>query len=52
MLKKVLGYALIAFIVFFIINNPAGAAESTKEILAGLEDAGTAFGDFLTRVSQ
>lgn len=50
MVKKVLTWAAIAFLVFFIAYRPAAAAQVAKSIGGGLVDLGTGFGDFFTRL--
>jgi hypothetical protein len=50
MLKKVLAWVGIAFLIFFIAFRPASAAEVFKSIGAGMMDIATGFGDFFTRL--
>ena len=46
MVKKVLTWALVAFLVFFVVSRPAAAAQVVKSIGNGLMSMGTAFGNF------
>jgi hypothetical protein len=52
MLKKVLGWALLAFIAFFVLSNPSGAATAARHLAAGLASAGTSLGRFFTTVTS
>ncbi len=47
MLRKLLGYVVIAFVVYYIIKNPAGAATTGKHIGAGMASAASSVGTFL-----
>jgi hypothetical protein len=46
--KKFLGYVAAAFVVFFILKNPSGAAGTFSHIGAGLASAAGSVGDFFT----
>jgi hypothetical protein len=48
MLKKLLGWALIAFMIFFVAFRPDSAAEVVKSLGAGVIDIAQGFGDFFT----
>jgi len=50
MVKKVLTWASVAFLVFFIAYRPQSAAEVFKSIGAGIMDIATGFGDFFTNL--
>jgi hypothetical protein len=50
MVKKVLTWMGIAFLIFFIAFRPSSAAEVFKSIGAGLMDIATGFGDFFTNL--
>ncbi|NJC69374.1 hypothetical protein HC031_06515 [Planosporangium thailandense] len=50
MVKKVLTWASIAFLVFFVAYRPASAAQVVKSLGNGLVDIGTGFGDFFSRL--
>jgi hypothetical protein len=50
MVKKVLTWASIAFVVFFIAYRPSSAAQVVKSIGSGLVDIGAGFGDFFARL--
>jgi len=47
-LKTILGYAAIAFILFFVIKNPTGAAHVINNIGNFLTSAAHGFSDFFT----
>jgi hypothetical protein len=46
MVKKVLGWAAIAFLVFYVVRNPTGAAATARSIGAGLGSVAVSIGDF------
>jgi hypothetical protein len=46
MVKKVLTWALVAFLVFFVVSRPASAAQVVKSIGSGILGVGQGFGDF------
>jgi hypothetical protein len=50
MLKKVLTWALVIFLIYFVISQPTAAANMTKSIGTWLVDMGRGFGDFMQKV--
>ncbi|HEX7745132.1 MAG TPA: hypothetical protein VF462_07715 [Micromonosporaceae bacterium] len=48
MLKKLVTWALIAFMIFFVAFRPDSAAEVVKSLGAGVMDIAQGFGDFFT----
>jgi hypothetical protein len=48
---KFWGYVTLAFVVFFIVKNPTGAALTAQHLGAGLAGAATSVGNFFTAVS-
>ena len=46
MVKKVLTWALIIFLVFFVVSRPDAAAQAVKSIGTGLLNLGDGFGTF------
>jgi len=50
MVKKVLTWASIAFLVFFIAYRPQSASEVFKSLFEGVQDIATGFGDFFTNL--
>lgn len=50
MLKKILTWGLVAFLVFFIVSRPASAANVVKSLANGLGDIGTGVGDFFSNL--
>ena len=49
--KKLLGWLLLAFVVFFVLRNPSGAAATARHIGAALAAAGTHLGEFVSAVT-
>ncbi len=49
--KKILGWLLLAFLLFFILRNPSGAAATATHIGSGLASAATSLGQFFTAVT-
>ena len=50
MVKKVLTWASIAFLIFFIAYRPGSAAQVVKSLGSGLVAIGSGFGDFFSRL--
>jgi predicted membrane protein len=48
MLKKLLTWAVVAFMIFFVAFRPDSAAEVVKSLGAGVMDIAQGFGDFFT----
>lgn len=48
MVKKVLGWAFIIFLVFFVVSRPASAAQAVKSIGNMLLTVGQGFGNFFS----
>ncbi|MGC4804563.1 hypothetical protein [Micromonospora sp. DT233] len=48
MVKKVLTWAGIAFLIFFVAYRPSSAADVFKSIGGGIMDIAQGFGDFFT----
>jgi hypothetical protein len=46
MVKKVLTWAIVAFLIFFVVTRPQGAAQMLKSLGGGLKDIAVSFGDF------
>ena len=52
MLKKVLTWALVIFLVYFVVTRPGSAAAMVKSVGTWIVDLGKGFGDFLSRVAS
>lgn len=48
--KKILTWASIAFLIFFVAYRPQSAAEVFKSIGSGIMDIATGFGDFFSNL--
>jgi hypothetical protein len=48
MVKKVLTWGAIAFLVFFVAFRPNSAAQVVKSLGGGIMDIAQGFGDFFT----
>jgi hypothetical protein len=48
MVKKVLTWGSVAFLIFFIAYRPQNAAAVAKQIGNGIIDLATGFGDFFS----
>jgi hypothetical protein len=48
MKHKLLGYVALAFVAFFVIKNPSGAAASVSNLGSMLSGAATSVGEFFT----
>jgi len=47
MLSRIIGWALVAFVVFYLVTNPDGAAGVVHSILDGLRNAGNSLSRFV-----
>ncbi|HUC24661.1 MAG TPA: hypothetical protein VMA73_18280 [Streptosporangiaceae bacterium] len=47
MLPRIIGWALVAFVVFYLVTNPDGAAGFVHSILDGLRNAGNSLSRFV-----
>jgi hypothetical protein len=48
---KILTWVAIAFVVFMVWKNPAGAATTAQHLGSTLADVASAFGDFFTHLT-
>ncbi len=48
MMKKVLSWGLLAFLVFFIVTKPNDAAGVLRSLGNGLKDVATGLGNFVS----
>ena len=52
MLKKILPWAVLAVVLFYVIRNPTGAAASVRGLGSGLASAADAIGRFFTSLAN
>ncbi|WBB77633.1 MULTISPECIES: hypothetical protein [Micromonospora] len=50
MVKKVLTWAGVAFLIFFVAFRPNSAADVVKSLGGGIMDIAQGFGDFFTNL--
>jgi hypothetical protein len=50
MLNRIIGWALVAFIVYYLVTNPEGAAGLVHSILDGLRHAGDSLARFINQL--
>jgi hypothetical protein len=50
MVKKVLTWCLVAFLIFFIAGRPQSAAAVVKTLGSGIMDIASGFGDFFSNL--
>jgi hypothetical protein len=50
MVKKVLTWGFVAFLIFFVVSKPANAAIVAKQLGNGVLDVGEGFSDFFTNL--
>lgn len=48
MVKKILTWASVAFLIFFVAYRPQSAADVVRSLGRGLMDIGSGFGDFFS----
>ena len=46
--KKVVGWAIVIFLAWFLITNPTGAAQAATNLLNGLKAVGNSLATFFT----
>ena len=52
MIRKILGWAFIAFLVFYVLSDPAGAANSAQALLGGLKSGATSLASFANHLGS
>jgi hypothetical protein len=50
MTRKLLGWAIVAFLIFYVVSDPAGAAHAARGGLSVLHTAGTSLSAFVSRI--
>lgn len=50
MLKKILVWALVVFVVFYLLTDPNGAAAFVSHVLHGLKTAGKSLSTFVSKL--
>lgn len=46
--KKIVGWVIVAFVVFYLLTNPDGAAHFGQHVLNGLRSAGQSLAKFVS----
>jgi hypothetical protein len=49
-LKQVITWAIVLFIVFYLVTQPVAAGHAVSNILSGLKSAGNSIATFLTSI--
>jgi hypothetical protein len=52
MVKKVLRYGAIAFVIFFVAFRPDSAAQAVRTVGSGIMDIASGFGDFFANLAS
>ena len=50
--RRVLTYVGIAFVIFYVLRQPANAASSVNGLMGQLGNAGTALGRFVNKLGH
>jgi hypothetical protein len=50
MLARIIGWVLVAFIVYYLVTNPDGAAGFVHSVLDDLRDAGNSLSRFINHL--
>jgi hypothetical protein len=50
MLSRIIGWVLVAFVVYYLVTNPDGAAGFVHSVLDGLRHAGESLSRFVDRL--
>ena len=51
-MKKVILWVVLAFLVYFVVDNPSGAAATAKDVGAGLAEVASSIGVFLSELMK
>ncbi len=46
--RKILGWLVVIFLVWFLVTNPAGAAAAVNNVLDALKNVGSSLATFVT----
>jgi len=49
-LKRIVGFLVVIFVLFWIISQPRSASGSVNNVLGNLQEAGSSIATFLTNV--
>ena len=49
MLRKVITWAIVIFIVYYLVSNPHGASDAVQSALRGLRSAGNSLSTFVNQ---
>jgi hypothetical protein len=49
-LRKLVGFLVVIFVLFWIITSPSSASGSVNGVLANLHSAGTSIATFMTNI--
>jgi hypothetical protein len=52
MMRKLAGWAVIAFLLFYVLNDPAGAANTVHGLLGDLAGAGNSLATFANQLGS
>ncbi len=50
MLRKVITWAIVIFIVYYLVSNPHGASDVVQSALRGLRSAGNSLSTFVSNL--
>jgi hypothetical protein len=50
MVKKIVTWALVVFVVFYLLTDPNGAAHFVSNVLDGLKSAGRSLSTFVSKL--
>ncbi len=51
-LRRVLGWAVVAFLAYYLLTSPTGAASSVHSLLGMLKDVGSSIATFLNSLGK
>lgn len=52
MITKILGWAVVIFVAFYLFTDPAGAAGAVHGLLGGLKGAGNSLATFVNSLGH
>jgi hypothetical protein len=49
-LKRICGFLVVIFVLFWVISKPGGASHSVNRMVGHLHEAGTSISTFMTNI--
>lgn len=49
-MKRIVGWVIVALLIFLVVRNPATSADMVRSVWSGLVDVASGFGDFVSNL--